>query len=117
MIQKYLQKIDFDFDQNSEGSFWDTIFAVKALFRPDETNFFRSKHIEHRVNTMISNADQKDEAGHVFIRVVFVGDKAVETRSGVRKEGSNVNTTVAEKYKYRAKGKLAIFELFLKIWI
>ena len=95
-------------------SFWENNFTVKAVLRPGKTNPFRSKHIEHRVNTMISNADQKDEAGHVFIRVVFVGDKAVETRSGVRKEGSNVNTTVAEKYKYRAKGKLAIFESFLK---
>lgn len=64
---------------------------------------------------MISNADQKDEAGHVFIRVVFVGDKAVETRSGVRKEGSNVNTTVAEKYKYRAKGKLVILRVYSNI--
>ena len=77
---------------------------VSFIFYLPKSNFC-SKHIEHRVNTMISNADQKDEAGHVFIRVVFVGDKAVETRSGVRKEGSNVNTTVAEKYKYRAKGK------------
>ena len=54
---------------------------------------------------MISSADEKDEAGHVFIRVVFVGDKAVETRPGVRKEGTNVGSQVAEKYKYRAKGK------------
>ena len=53
---------------------------------------------------MISGADEKDEAGHVFIRVVFVGDKAVETRPGVRKEGTNVGSQVAEKYKYRAKG-------------
>ena len=68
-----------------------------------------SKHIENRVNNMISSADEKDEAGHVFIRVVFVGDKAVETRPGVRKEGTNVGNQVAEKYKYRAKGKKTQF--------
>ena len=70
---------------------------------------FFSKHIENRVNSMISSADEKDEAGHVFIRVVFVGDKAVETRPGVRKEGTNVGSQVAEKYKYRAKGRTLIF--------
>ena len=72
-----------------------------------ETYFF-SKHIEDRVNQMVRDRDQKGEAGHVYIRVVFIGDKHFETRSGVRKQanelyGANSNQII-EKYKYRAKG-------------
>ena len=57
---------------------------------------------------MVRDRDQKGEAGHVYIRVVFIGDKHFETRSGVRKQanelyGANSNQII-EKYKYRAKG-------------
>ena len=53
---------------------------------------------------MLQQRDHKGDAGHVHIRVVFIGDKSVETRTGVRKEGDSLNTRVPEKYKYKAKG-------------
>ena len=60
---------------------------------------------------MVQNRDTKGEAGHVYIRVVFIGEKAFETRPGVRKEGAALvaanggQNPVSEKYKYKAKGK------------
>ena len=46
-------------------------------------------------------------AGHVYIRVVFVGDKTVETRHGIRKEAKNNNLPLPEKFKYKAKALFA----------
>ena len=81
-------------------------YKAKHENGPKRTYF--SKHIEDRVNQMVRDRDQKGEAGHVYIRVVFIGDKHFETRSGVRKQanelyGANSNQII-EKYKYRAKG-------------
>ena len=80
----------------------------KAKNENGPQRIYFSKHIEDRVNQMVRDRDQKGEAGHVYIRVVFIGDKHFETRSGVRKQanelyGANSNQII-EKYKYRAKG-------------
>ena len=66
-----------------------------------------SKHIETRVNSHIKAHDKNHEAGHVYIRVVFIGEKSVETRSGIRKEGRQNNLMMPEKYKYKAKALFA----------
>ena len=70
-----------------------------------------SKHIEDRVNCHIRNHDKNNEAGHVFIRVVFIGDKSVETRSGIRNEGKSNNQPIAEKFKYKAKALFAFEQI------
>ena len=82
---------------------------ILPKFRIRLINNIFSKHIEDRVNQMVRDRDQKGEAGHVYIRVVFIGDKHFETRAGVRKQanelyGANSNQII-EKYKYRAKGE------------
>lgn len=43
-----------------------------------------SEHIERRVNIYLKENDKNGEAGHVHIRVVYVGDKTVEVRPGMK---------------------------------
>lgn len=70
-----------------------------------------SKHIENRVNSHIKAHDKNNEAGHVFIRVVFIGDKSVESRSGIRKEGKKSGLAMAEKFRYKAKALFAFEQI------
>ena len=66
--------------------------------------FDKNKLISFILFLSFSSAnDKNNEAGHVFIRTVFVGNKSVETRPGVRKEGESAGYPIAEKFKFRAK--------------